>query len=232
MDRTPYQLPFTVDRMPAWTCPVCIKGHLKIDEKLLIKKETAESIKDHSHEAWEPEWIRSVFACIFHCDNAACNEPVACNGIGRVDCFEYEDEDVGWSQSIEERFIPHHFQPPLMLMDIPKACPEKVKEYLRESFALFFADPSAALNSARTAVEALMTALGVKRFTIVKGKQRSINLHQRIQLLPPKYEEQKTLLLAVKEATMATRRQAPMYVSPTICWSMFSLRFMRARERS
>nr|WP_318289464.1 DUF4145 domain-containing protein [Paraburkholderia sp. BL8N3] len=83
-------------------------------------------------------------------------------------------------------------------MDIPAKCPDKVSEHLHESFALFFADPGAALNCARTAVEALMTALGVKRFMVVKGKQRSINLHQRIQLLPPRYEDQKTLLLAVK----------------------------------
>lgn len=198
MDRTPYQLPFTIDRVPAWVCPACRVGHLTLDKKSLINQETAASLKEHSHDAWEPDWIRSVFACVFQCDNANCKEPVTCSGVGRVDHFEYEDEEYGWSQSTEEPLTPHYFHPSLVLMDIPEKCPEKVAGYLHESFALSFADPSAALNSARTAVEALMTALGIKRFAIVKGKQRSISLHQRIQLLPPKYQEQKDLLLAVK----------------------------------
>ncbi|KWF02164.1 hypothetical protein WL80_28890 [Burkholderia ubonensis] len=63
---------------------------------------------------------------------------------------------------------------------------------------MYFADAGAALNCARTAVEALLTALGIKRFTLANGKKRPINLHQRIQLMPPKYQEQKDLLLAVK----------------------------------
>ncbi|MBY4733692.1 DUF4145 domain-containing protein [Cupriavidus pauculus] len=112
--------------------------------------------------------------------------------------FEYEDEEFGWAQSVEELFTPHYFHPSLVLIDIPEKCPEKVGDHLRESFALFFSDAGAALNCARTAVEALLTALGIKRITVVKGKQRPINLHQRIQLLPPKYQEQMDLLLAVK----------------------------------
>ncbi|RQU43468.1 DUF4145 domain-containing protein [Burkholderia cenocepacia] len=205
MDRTPYQLPFTIDRVPAWRCPVCLTGHLTLDKKSLVIQETAASLKEHDHEAWEPDWIRSVFACVFQCSNENCREPVACSGVARVEHFEYEDEG-GWFQSTEELLTPHYFYPPLVLMDIPKKCPETVAGYLYESFALFFVDAGAALNCARTAVEALLTALGVKRFTIVRGRQpangkgakRSINLHQRIQLLPPKYQEQKDLLLAVK----------------------------------
>lgn len=198
MDRTPYQLPFTDVRVPAWVCPVCRVGHLTLDKDSLINQETAASLKDRDHDAWEPDWIRSVFVCVFKCNNAQCKEPVTCSGSGRVEHFEYEDEEYGWAQSAEEQFTPHYFHPALVLMDLPHACPEKVSAYLHESFALSFADPSAALNCVRTAVEALMTALGIKRFTIVKGKQRSISLHQRIQLLPAKYQEQKDLLLAVK----------------------------------
>lgn len=199
MDRTPYQLPFTVDRVPAWVCPACGTGHLTLDKKSLIKRETAASAAARAHEAWEPDWIRNVFACVFVCNNPGCTEQVACTGVGHADVVdEYEDEDRGWTRSIEEPLTPKYFHPPLVLMDVPSKCPEKVTGYLHESFALSFADPSAALNSARTAVEALMTALGIKRFAIVRGKQKAISLHQRIQLLPTKYQEQKDLLLAVK----------------------------------
>jgi hypothetical protein len=83
-------------------------------------------------------------------------------------------------------------------MDIPSKCPEAAAGHLLDSFALFFADPGAALNSARTAVEAVLTDLGVKRFIVAKGKRKPINLHQRIQLLPAKYKELADMLLAVK----------------------------------
>lgn len=43
-----------------------------------------------------------------------------------------------------------------------------------------------------------MTDLKVKRFEIVKHKQRSISLHRRIQLLPPKYAHLKEMILAIK----------------------------------
>ena len=169
-----------------------------LQKESLINHESAASRREHDHEAWEPDWIRSVFACVFRCNNEACNEPVACSGAGRVNNFEGEDEELGWVQVSEDVFTPHYFFPSLVLMDLPKACPESVTEYLRESFALSFADPGAALNCARTAVEALMTALGIKRFALTKGKKRPLSLHQRLQLLPPKYQEQKDLLLAVK----------------------------------
>jgi hypothetical protein len=193
----PYLLPFTVERVPNWSCPVCRAGTLALVQNSLTNQETAASRREHDHDAWEPDWIRSVFACVFRCNNDKCLEPVACSGFGQVDRFSYEDED-GWEEVTEEQLTPHYFHPPLVMMDIPTKCPEKVASRLAESFALFFADAGAALNSVRSSVEALMTAMGVKRFNVVRNKQRPLSLHQRIQLLPPKYQEQKDMLLAVK----------------------------------
>lgn len=198
MDRTPFQLPFTEKQVPKWPCPKCRVGHFALSPKTLVQKETPESLKEHGHEAWEPCWIRSVFSCIFECTNADCKKLLACCGEGRVDFFEYEDEEFGWSQYSEELFTPRYFNPPLVLMDIPAGCPESVIEHLTKSFALYFADPGAALNCARTAVEALLTNLGVKRFVVSNGKRRPVNLHQRIQLLPQKHNDLKEMLLAVK----------------------------------
>jgi hypothetical protein len=198
MDRTPYQLPFSTDRVPAWSCPACRTGHLTLDEKHLVKSETAESLSEHKHEAWEPDWIRYVFSCIFQCGNPNCQEPVTCAGIGSVDIFNYEDEELGWAQSTDDRFTPQYFYPPLVLMDIPAKCSVEVCAHMAQSFALFFADPGASLNCARAAVEALLTDLGIKRFAVANGKRRPINLHQRIQSLPAKYQDLIDLLLAVK----------------------------------
>lgn len=184
--------------MPKWPCPICRVGHLVLEPKTLVHKETPESVQDRKHDAWEPDWIRYVFSCIFRCANADCKGVFSCCGTGRVDVFEHDDDEHGWVQSTDDRFTPKYFDPPLVLMDVPKECPTEACVHLMKSFALFFSDLGASLNCARTAVEAVLTNLGVKRFVIAKGKRKPINLHQRILLLPPKYKDQVDMLLAVK----------------------------------
>ncbi len=198
MDRALFSLQFTEHHIPKWPCPKCGSGHLTLVPASLIHKETPKSEKEHDHEAWDPDWIRYVFSCIFVCSDGLCNELISCCGMGQVAYFEYEDEDHEWVQASDDRFTPKYFHPPLVLMDIPKGCPAEAVAHLSESFALFFADPGAALNSARAALEAVLTSLGIKRFNLVNGKRRQINLHQRIQLLPAKFNELKDLLIAVK----------------------------------
>ncbi|MDN4053163.1 DUF4145 domain-containing protein [Massilia sp. YIM B02763] len=198
MDRAPYHLPFGRNQIPGWKCPACGTGHLALDPKHLIARETAQSLVEKKHPEWEPDWIRYVFACTFHCNNPNCKEPIACSGTGSVEYVEVEDEQYGWGHVPEDRFTPKFFMPALTLMDIPGDCRASVSVHLEESFALFFNDPGAALNAARAAVEALLTDLGVKRFVVSKGKRRPINLHQRILHLPAKYQHLADLMLAAK----------------------------------
>lgn len=177
---------------------MCRAGHLTLDPKHLLKSETAESTREHKHEAWEPDWIRYVFSCIFWCNNPNCREPITCAGTGSVDIVEYEDDEFGWIQKTNDKFTPQYFEPPLTLMDIPENCSAEVYGHLHQSFALFFADPGASLNCARAAIEALLTDLGIKRFAVINGKRKPISLHHRIQSLPSKHKELVDLLLAVK----------------------------------
>lgn len=171
---------------------------MALDPKKLLYEETFQSALSHGHEDWEPEWIRYIFSCIFKCSNTQCAAAVSCCGDGRVTIVEAEDEEFGWTQTTENVFTPKFFEPPLVLMDIPDTCPFDVSAHLYEAFRLYFADPGAAMNSARTAVEALVTDLGVKRFVTSGGKRKPVNLHQRITSLPQKYKEVSDLLLAVK----------------------------------
>lgn len=198
MDRTQYQLPFSLDNVPVWNCPICQNGHLVIEKKSLISKETAQSLREKDDESWEPDWIRSIFSCLFVCDNKKCQSPISCCGTGGVDFFEHYDDEHGPVQIAEEKFTPEFFYPHLILMDIPKDCPEDVSRHLKESFSLFFSSPGSALNSARTAIEALLNDLGVKKFNIANGRKRVIPLHRRIELLPVKHREVIELLTAVK----------------------------------
>jgi hypothetical protein len=196
MDRSIFHLSFSKTVSPKWPCPSCKAGHLVIASGTIQQKETVASQKEHDHDAWEPEWMRSVFSCLFRCNS--CKDFVACCGTARPVLFEYEDEEHGWVQDADERFDPKFFQPSLVLMDIPEECPLPAAEHLHASFSSFFSDPGASLNSVRAAVEAVLTDLGIKRFNVSGKKRRPLSLHQRILLLPAKYKEQADLLLAVK----------------------------------
>ena len=198
MDRAPFNLPFSETFVPSWPCPQCRTGHLSLVPKSLVKEETTESLREHDDPAWDPDWIRYVFSCIFRCSSSSCEKVFACCGDGKVEYHEYEDETDGWVQSSIDHFTPKYFNPPLLLMDVPTSCPRNAATHLSESFALYFSDAGAALNCNRAAVEAVLTDLGIKRYTNLKGKRRPISLHQRINLLPAKYADVKDLLLAVK----------------------------------
>lgn len=115
-----------------------------------------------------------------------------------MDVVEYEDEDHGWVQSGEDRFTPLYFTPALILMDIPARCPASAGIHFEDSFALFFAEPGATLNAARARLEAVLTDIGIKCFVISQKKRRPLSLHQRIQKLPPKFEDLSDLFLAAK----------------------------------
>lgn len=199
MDRLPYQQSFTVNSVPAWLCPTCRAGHLTLDKKHFLKKETARSQKWHVHPDFEPDWVEHVFSCTFICNNLNCKEPITCSGTGSAAEIEYFDDELGWIRGVADTFTPKYFDPPLLQIDIPDKCPLTVVIHLKKSFALFFADPGASLNCARAAVESLLTNLKVKRFSKSSGKpRRLLSLHQRILALPTKFDSLRDHLLAVK----------------------------------
>lgn len=198
MDRKFLKSHFTKSSPPDWSCPTCRKGLLRIKEGTFHSAETRSSCEDHEHEAWEPAWVREKYSCLLECNNESCKEIVASAGRGSV------DQDVTFGPDGEPEyeytlfFKPLFFDPALKLFEIPTSAPEEVQLELEHSFAQFFASPSAALNFARSAVESLVTNLGVKRFSVQKGKRRPLSLHSRIDLLPSQYGQVKELLLAIK----------------------------------
>lgn len=198
MDRKTLKVPFSLNQPPDWVCPTCRKGILRIKEGSFHKEERRHS-KDRSHPAWDPEWIEFVYSCLLVCTSGQCKEVVSSTGVGSVEAsFEF-DEDTGIVQDdYEERFSPKYFEPHLNFLEIPEKCPKTVSGPLCESFQLFFSSPSAAANCVRTAIEALFTEIGVKRFNTVSGQRRFISLHQRIDLLPPRYAHLKDFILAIK----------------------------------
>ncbi|HTF94735.1 MAG TPA: DUF4145 domain-containing protein [Cellvibrio sp.] len=198
MDRKLYKVPFQENSVPDWQCPTCQKGFLLIVDKTFVSRELALSKRGKDHPEWDPDWIQYTYSCMLECSNEKCKEVVANIGSGRVDWDVELDEEGIPEQVYSDYFKPLYFYPHLMLIKIPANTPEEVKSSLEKSFNLFFASPASAANNVRIAVEELLTSLGVKRYLTIKGKRRFITLHERISLLPVKYNELKDLFLAVK----------------------------------
>lgn len=197
MDRKSLKRAFTLKRTPDWICPKCGKGNLRIKKETFSKDELSHS-RDHSHDAWEPEWIEYVYSCLLYCSNDHCREVVASTGTGRVDCDVEYDENGELDQVWSDYFRPKFFEPPLKIIAIPEDCPESVKSSLTESFRQLFSSPSASANSVRIALEHLLNELKIKRYKLVGGKRRIVSLHERIANIPTKYADLKDLMLAVK----------------------------------
>lgn len=197
MDRKILKAYFRQSRVPDWTCPTCNKGVLRLKKGSFVSEEISSS-RDHSHEAWDPDWIVLHFSCQLQCNSDTCKEVVFSTGKGTVEPDYYYDEEGTPSQEWTELYSPTYFEPPLNLMPVPEKCPSKVSEPLLESFKSFFSSPHSALNCVRIAVEELLTDLGIKRYNRGRGKMSFVSLHDRINSLPSKFEEVKEMLLAIK----------------------------------
>lgn len=198
MDRRIFQGIITKAKPPQWPCPRCGRSVLGIVGKTFSEDEGADSKKAHSHEAWDPNWISKRFSCLLKCTNSTCGEVVSCVGEGSVEEDYGYDFDGALTQEYIEWFKPMYFHPPLVMMDIPSNAPDEVVQELKASFSLFHSNANAAANCARMAIEALLTSLGVNRFSNAGGQRKPIALHHRIESLPNKFSEARDLLKAVK----------------------------------
>jgi hypothetical protein len=198
MDRKNLTHPFSIGNVPDWTCPTCGKGSLLVSKDSFRKDERLHS-RDHSDDAFDPDWIEYVYSCLLRCSNETCREVVSNSGTGSVDTKNYRNHLGDWEVEYVDLFQPKFFEPHLILMDIPKQCSKSIINALNESFKLFFAAPSAAANSVRIAIEELLTELKVERVKIAgNGQETFINLHQRIESLPAMHASLKEMLLAIK----------------------------------
>ncbi len=163
---------------PAWPCPTCRKGTLRLRANTLVAHETVRSKRAHSDEEWDPEWCEYTFTAWLKCSNSPCGEDVAVTGSGGED-IEYEQEE---GMMLESYYIPKYVRPALELFDIPKKCPKSVRKVLRDAFALYWHDYSATANRIRIAIERLLDDLGVKKRRKDKsGGFQDLSLHQRIE---------------------------------------------------
>ena len=198
MDRKSYKLTIEKSGCTPFNCPSCGNGVLKVQQGSFSYHETKLSRCSRRHEAFGFEWVSYVFSCILECTNPRCQEFVSCLGNGGVDQEYSTDENGEFDVSYSDFFKPKFFHPNLKIFTPPKKTPESVYEELNVSFSLVFSDPSSAANHVRIALENLLTELRIKRSYKTSGKMKYLNLHQRIDLLPSKFDHIKLLFYAVK----------------------------------
>lgn len=175
MDRALWKQTLTERHAPAWPCPSCQRGSLRIVPDSLVKHETTRSRRAHGDENWDPDWIEYTFTAWLKC--GTCSENVVVSGVGGIEPG-YDQEGMTW----DDYFSPRLVFPTLDILTIPKKCPEDVSQKLRAAFAIFWIDQAAAATRVRVALELLLNHLGVKRRRKDhRGKIVDLSLHARIE---------------------------------------------------
>lgn len=178
---------FTLSNIPRWTCPSCARGILRVIEDTLVQREGKTSDEGRREEWYDADHAALTYSCMLRCTN--CGVGVSNIGSGKV-----REEHIAGPEGYESEYINHYeplyFFPHLQLIDIPEDTPEAVKNILNDSFGLFFSSKHSAVNLLRSALEALLTDLGVT----IKDNEA---LHCRIDRLTG-YNNIKSLLIAAK----------------------------------
>lgn len=197
MKRERYLGPFSRSALPAWECPGCASGVLKLDKGSLKVEETAKSKSHRSDPDWEPDWIESRFSMTLRCSH--CNEPVFV--VGDIEHAEAMDEEFGWC--LEEALRPRFFVSPISIIPLPDLCPRDIADEIHAASALYWADISASANRIRSAIEKTLDHKKIKRSEKIQsgrnaGKNRRLSLHERIELFKEKDAELADTMLAIK----------------------------------
>lgn len=199
MDTELHSREFTDLKLTPFVCPECSGGNLQVVKDSLKVDHTRDSKIDSKHEAWEPEWSKLLYSCLMTCSNSVCNLVVTSSGTGRIERFQnYDQRTDDYEEFYEHQFKPLFFSPNLRIFKTPENINEKVEFEIERSFGLFFFCPASSANRLRSAIEHLLTDLGVNKTRLVNRKRRRLSLHERIMKMPSKFLNVKDQLMAVK----------------------------------
>lgn len=197
MERERFIGPYSKTALPAWRCPSCIEGLLKLIPESLTVKETAKSLTYRGQDNWEPDWIDESYSATLKC--ILCGEHVF--NIGKTEFIEVHDEEYDWC--LVSALQPMFFQPPIHIITILDQCPDDIKAEIIAACSLYWADLSASANRIRSALELILTHKKIKKSKAIKsgknkGKRKRLSLHERIELFKVKNPQLGGTMLAVK----------------------------------
>lgn len=200
--RDKYLKSFTINSFPQYICPICGEGHLVVDKDSFKSESTKTSDCDYEATG-EVGFIELRFIGLLRCNNHKCKEVITVSGMGSV------EEDVGYGKD-GERFLDYvefyeikWMCPIIDFFEIDENCPDGIQMVIRESFSLFWIDPSSAGNKIRKALDCIMDSVNVDATGVnAKGDAFILSLHKRIEKFgvigDGKYSKLSNLLLGLK----------------------------------
>jgi hypothetical protein len=158
---------------PAVACPVCRDGVLLEDSVQGV----ATSASERAYRVTDdPMDLSGGFYGSLRCNVAACHEAVLIAGDYTVDI----DVDADGRTKERDFFKLHYIRPALPIILPPEGTPPAVVAAIEAASVVVWADPSSAANRLRLAVEALLSAYGMRRFVNKNGKRLRLTTHARI----------------------------------------------------
>src|SRR3989344_68835 len=181
MDRKIFKEFFVKEKIEGWPCPTCGGGTLVGKSEKFLSECTIDS-KFVYDEVGDPEDLDISFSVVLECSNSKCKETVFCIGRGSPSYETLIDEIGNYEPNCQSYFYPLFFHPSLNIFAIPDDVPPLVRQYLSNSFEVFFCNPRLSLNCVRLSLEAILDFLNVRKFFVKDKKRIRINLHQRVDL--------------------------------------------------
>jgi Domain of unknown function (DUF4145) len=182
---------------PAWPCPKCRGGSLRLRKESLTHVETVESLRWHNQDDWGPEHIEFTFSAWADCPNERCKERFAIVGNGGIEP-EYTGDEDGSTEWVNQ-YYPKFVIPTVPMIELPAKCPNSVANALSEAFALYWSQQEACAGRVRVAIEELLTHLGIPKDEVnAVGKSTPLRLHRRIELFAKQNPEIGAQLMALK----------------------------------
>jgi hypothetical protein len=195
MNRSLWEKNLEEHSMPAWTCPVCSKGHTVLISKSLRYEETVQSKRERNEDYWDPQLIEYTFTAWAQCSHTHCKQLFALAGEGSVAHY-YNDEGPDESHTY---FRPKYCNPMPDIFNIPAKCPAFLRDSLRASFPLYLTNREACASRIRIALELLMDHLQVPRKRKTKANKLSdLTLHSRLEVLSERSANVGPQLMALK----------------------------------
>jgi hypothetical protein len=164
----------TRDSWPHVACPVCPVGHLTLDTAEAVRSERSNRVFNITHDPCD---LSGKFRGLMRCAIPACREPVVIAGDYTVDVDVDEDGETCYADFFRLRFA----TPALKIIVPPPATPKSIIKAIENAATIIWADPNAAANRLRVAIDELLTAYRMPRFRNSNGKRLRIPTDQRIK---------------------------------------------------
>lgn len=187
---------FSAGDVPAYVCPRCGQGTLRLDKETIHEARTADSRAFfEAEDFYDPVLDEGRFILMLVCSRGTCGEPVTVSGTTSNSTHYGPEGEVDF----ETMYHPASMIPGPHLASIPEGTPELVAKALKQGFTLFWTDLGASANKLRVAAERLLDSRKVKKTTINKQRKRvTLSLASRIDIYAKQNAAHKPFLDALR----------------------------------